>query len=172
MKPEVNSTWDATAAGMAADALYRKHAHALMRFLRHRGPEGQAEDLLQETFARALRRPETLAAARSERAWLFGIARHVAADAWRRVAHERELAEVDWPQPARVPDPRLEDLRRAIGGLSPALQAPLRMRLGEEASYQEIADRLDIPVGTVRSRLHHAMRALRQVLLDQEGKDE
>ena len=154
----------------STSTLYRENAPALLRFFRRKGPGGEAEDLVQETFARVLRRPGDLSGARSPRAWIFGIARHVAADAWRRVERDRKPPELEWPPPPRPQDARVEDLCLALRGLSPALQAPLRLRLAEDCSYQEIADRLGIPVGTVRSRLHNALKELRSVLRTREGE--
>jgi RNA polymerase sigma-70 factor (ECF subfamily) len=58
-------------------------------------------------------------------------------------------------------DPRLENMRAAIAGLPEALRETLALRLRAELSYEEIAETLQIPVGTVRSRLHDAVRRLR-----------
>ena len=56
-------------------------------------------------------------------------------------------------------------MREAIGRLDPALRQVLQLRLREEMAYEEIARFLNIPVGTVRSRLHYAVKNLRQALV-------
>ncbi|MFY9925422.1 MAG: sigma-70 family RNA polymerase sigma factor, partial [Opitutaceae bacterium] len=61
-------------------------------------------------------------------------------------------------------DERLELMRQAISRLPETQREPLLLKLQQELSYAEIADVLDIPVGTVRSRLHHAVLFLRQTL--------
>jgi RNA polymerase sigma-70 factor (ECF subfamily) len=147
------------------EALYREVGPDLLSYLRRAaGDLHTAEDLLHETFLQAARRVERLADAISVRAWLYAIARHVAATAYRRrrgierlptVLAEREAAE----------DPRLEQVRQAIAGLPATLQETLELRLRNGLSYEEIANVLQIPVGTVRSRLHGALRRLREALL-------
>jgi RNA polymerase sigma-70 factor (ECF subfamily) len=61
-------------------------------------------------------------------------------------------------------DPRLELMREAIGRLNAASRQVLELRLQRELSYEEMATTLGVPIGTVRSRLHHAVRQLRQHL--------
>lgn len=152
-------------------ALYRSHGPDLLRYLR-RAVGGaratpSAEDLLQETFVQAMRRADALAAVQSPRAWLFGIARHVALTAARRTRPMQPLdvgtASVGREGPGDE-DPRLESMRSAIAGLPQTLREALELRLREELSYQEIAEVLGVPVGTVRSRLHHAVQRLREAI--------
>src|SRR3954462_14329120 len=93
---------------------YREYGAVLLRYLGRRFGRGGADDLLQETFVQALRRPqgETV----SPRAWLFGIARHVGITAFRR----RKVM-VDLPESAAAPsaevDERLDAMRQAIAKL-------------------------------------------------------
>ena len=147
------------------EALYRETGRQLLTYLSQRAGSAAAEDLLQETFAAALRHPERLRASLSARAYLFGIARNLAATASRQAARE---AEPDFRDLAAVeessPDPRLDLMREGITRLKPEFREALEMRLQHELSYEEIAEALDVPVGTVRSRLHHAVNQLRRQL--------
>lgn len=144
--------------------LYRDLGPRLLAYFRHQRPiAGLAEDLLQDTFARAARQPGRLARARSARAYLFGIARHLSLDALRRRRPDtEELADLPADPPRE--DARLEAMRAAIAALDPIHREPLLLKLHHELDYAEIAEVLGIPVGTVRSRLHHAVRRLRDTL--------
>jgi len=122
-----------------------------------------AEDLLQETFLAALRGKDRVAEAFSPRGWLYGIARNVAVSALRRRKRVRPLPE-QVPATTETESPGLDRMRNAITRLPDILQETLTLRLREGLSYKEIAGVLDIPVGTVRSRLHRAVRELRRIM--------
>jgi RNA polymerase sigma-70 factor (ECF subfamily) len=145
------------------EQLYRDHASALLAYLRASfGWCGSANDMLQETFLQALRRKDRLSQADSQRAWLFGIARHVGLTAARMHRPTVSLDEVAPRQTA--PRNELDAMREAISGLSPLLRETLELRLRDRLSYEEIAQVMDCPIGTVRSRLHTAMQLLRTAL--------
>jgi RNA polymerase sigma factor (sigma-70 family) len=142
------------------EGLYNAHGQALLGYLRRSfGHAEAAEDLLHETFLQALRGLDRLTAAASPRAWLFGIARRVGLAALRR-RRMQPLPDGLAAAEAGQADERLERMRRAIGRLPPPQREALQLRLVEELSYEEIAAVLEIPVGTVRSRLHNAVRML------------
>jgi RNA polymerase sigma-70 factor (ECF subfamily) len=147
------------------DELYRQVGPPLLAFLNHRHRDRQmAEDLLQDTFAAVMRRPERLLSSASPRAYLFGVARNLSADA-HRTAHPTEALPTDLPQGQdETRDPRVFIVREAITDLNATWREVLELRLQAELSYEEIAAVLDVPVGTVRSRLHHAIKQLRQAL--------
>jgi RNA polymerase sigma factor (sigma-70 family) len=147
------------------EALYRDVGPDLLTYLRRAaGDLHTAEDLLHETFLQAARKLERLADAVSVRAWLYAIARHVAWTAYRRrrpgVALPAGLVASE-----EVEDPRMEPMRQAIEELPAAMRETLELRLRSGLSYEEIAEVLAIPVGTVRSRLHGALRLLRAALV-------
>jgi RNA polymerase sigma-70 factor (ECF subfamily) len=146
------------------ETLYRDVGPDLLSYLRRAaGDLHTAEDLLHETFLQAARRMERLSQAVSVRAWLYAIARNVAATAYRRKrATERLPAEL--ADAGGAEDPRLERMREAVADLPETLRETLELRLRDELSYEEIAEVLQIPVGTVRSRLHHALQRLRAAL--------
>lgn len=144
--------------------LYEAHGPILLRYLRRMtGNTESAEDLLQETFVQALRREDRLGDAVSPQAWLFAIARNLAISSLRRRKPASRLPE-DVPAVFREEDPRAEAMRAAILKLPAAQREALELRLRDELSYEEIAQALDIPVGTVRSRLHHAVKTLRETI--------
>ncbi len=148
-------------AGTRLETLYRELGPDLLSYLRRRlADRHAAEDLLQETFLQAARRLERVSQAVSPRAWLYAIARNVAATAARR---RRRVESLPVEIAAEVPpeDPRLTQVRAAIADLSETLRETLELRLRCELSYEEIATVLGVPVGTVRSRLHLALQRLR-----------
>lgn len=154
-------------ASQSFELLYRETGPGLLAYFRHQPAlDNSAEDLLQDTFIRALRRPDRLEAAVSPRAYLFGIARHVRQDALRRYRPVAALAGTE-SVPVETEDPRLESMREAIAALPEAQREALQLKLSHELSYAEIAEVLGIPVGTVRSRLHHAVLVLRATLQPQ-----
>ena len=145
--------------------LYRDMSPTLLAYFRRQPALATAaEDLLQDTFVRAIRGFDRLQASVSPRAYLFGIARHVSIDALRACRPTDELA-TEPPAPSAAPeDPRLDAMRAAIAILSEPQRETLLLKLNHELSYEEIAELLGIPVGTVRSRLHHALLHLRATL--------
>ncbi len=146
------------------ERLYREMGPALLGYFRRQPAlAGTAEDLLQDTFVRALKRIDRLQASVSQRAYLFGIARHVCIDALRRLRAVEELP-AETPAMTLTTDERLEPMRQAISELPEMQREALLLKLQQELSYVEIAEVLAIPVGTVRSRLHHAVLHLRQTL--------
>jgi RNA polymerase sigma-70 factor (ECF subfamily) len=145
--------------------LYRDLAPALLAYFRRQPTLGRlAEDLVQDTFVRAIRGVNRLQSSASPRAYLFGIARHVSIDALRQHRPTEEL--VDEP-PAETPPPvdeRLFVLQNAIAALPGPQRETLVLKLQHELSYEDIAEVLGIPIGTVRSRIHHAVAHLRAAL--------
>ena len=144
--------------------LYGQHASELYHYLARRCPDAAtAGDLLQETFLQVLRQPDQLAKVAMPRAWLFAIARNLLARHYRRRRDPQPIAQL-WYEPAEKKDDRLAAMREAIQNLSTELRDTLELRLEQELSYEEIAHVLDVPVGTVRSRLHNAVRQLRDLM--------
>jgi RNA polymerase sigma-70 factor (ECF subfamily) len=145
--------------------LYRDTAPALLAYFRRQPAlAGVADDLLQETFVRVLRGLGRLQLSVTPRAYVFGIARHVGLDALRARRPTEELP-ADAPAPGQVAeDPRLDLLRVTIAALPDLQREALHLKLHQELSYAEIAEVLGTPVGTVRSRLHHALAQLRATL--------
>ncbi len=98
------------------------------------------------------------------RGYLFGIARHLSQAAWSKRAEviplNAELHDVAEP----TQDDRVEAARETISALEPVQREILDLRFAQGLSYAEIAEALSIPIGTVRSRLHHAVAEVRHRL--------
>jgi RNA polymerase sigma-70 factor, ECF subfamily len=156
-------------------ALHEEHGGALFAYALRlaAGDRQRAEDLVQETFLRAWRHPESVDPRRgSPRAWLFTTARNLAIDAWRRRgARYREVVADVLPEP-RQPideaDRAVEAwlLAEALTRLSPAHREVLVECFYRGRSVSEAAADLGVPPGTVKSRTHYALRSLRLVLAE------
>jgi RNA polymerase sigma-70 factor (ECF subfamily) len=129
-----------------------------------------AEDAAQEAFIRAWRGLARYRPRSPFRNWLYRIATNVALDVLRR---ERETVDLDGlsvaasepgPEASVEGEERGERVQRAVLALPPASRAVLVLREYEGLAYQEIAETLDIPVGTVMSRLNYARKRLREAL--------
>jgi RNA polymerase sigma-70 factor, ECF subfamily len=131
-----------------------------------------AEDAAQDAFIRAWQhlpdyRPQT-----PLRSWLYRIAINAALDFLRRESanspdaiENLSLASPDLdPETITIEDERAEQLRRAVMSLPPTSRAVLVLREYEGLTYQQISEVLDIPVGTVMSRLNYARQCLRKLL--------
>lgn len=150
--------------------LVERHHTAIHGYVRRRLGDSEADDAAAEVFARAFRRRESFrsGAEESARPWLFGIAAHVLAE--RRRAEGRRMRAIERlaAQPAGQLAPGSEDvdpdLVRALRRLDGRDREALLLLAWAELSYDEIATALDVPVGTVRSRIHRARRRLSAVL--------
>lgn len=131
----------------------------------------EAEDVAQETFIRAwLALPKYHRLAGSWRAWLCRIAINLAIDFHRRQRPRLELDEalsdsVDGPPEQAEKQAQAQLVRYALAQLPPASRAALVLCEYEGLSYAEIAAALDIPLGTVMSRLNYARHRLRELLV-------
>lgn len=155
-------------------ALQREHGGPLLALLLRLcdGDRQRAEDLLQETLLRAWQHPEALHADgfASVRPWLSTVARRLAIDAIRaRRARPAEVAD-GVPEDARITADPAEraaaalDVRAAVKTLTPQHRDVLVLVYFRGASVAEAARALGVPPGTVKSRAHYALRALRREL--------
>jgi len=145
------------------EMLYNKHGSDILRYLyRLVGPK-MAEDVLQDTFVQAAIHVDRLDSVVSPRAWLFKVAKNMAFNHLRK--RKDVPVDIAWESLVQSPqqeDQRLESMRMAIRKLPPDQRETILLRWYDELSYEEIAQALQIPLGTVRSRLHHAIRKLHQ----------
>jgi RNA polymerase sigma-70 factor (ECF subfamily) len=136
----------------------------------------EAEDLLQETFIRVIRGAPRYEPRGEVTAWLYRIASNLLTSHWRR----QRLAPIPAPNEARLDaavdraDPEREGIGRAFAAQARAALARLPedqrlvfiLKVDEGLTYEEIAAALDCPVGTAKSRFHHAIRKLKGALIE------
>jgi RNA polymerase sigma-70 factor (ECF subfamily) len=152
--------------------LHAEHAAGLWGYCLHltEGDGARAQDICQETLLRAWRHPEVLARKpEATRGWLFTVARNIYIDEWRarKVRPETVTAEL----PDVVDDQDQVDrmlqgwvVAEAMTRLSPEHRAVLRECYFLGRSVAEASHELGVPEGTVKSRTHYALRALRLAL--------
>jgi RNA polymerase sigma-70 factor (ECF subfamily) len=152
--------------------IYDRHAGAIVRFLVRRvGEDG--EELLGDVFRIAFERRAAFDTGRADAApWLYGIAANLVAKHRRRAARRaRAVARVDRDRPGdeaeRViaivdADRRWPEVAALIAALPAGEREVVLLYAWEHLSYEQIAAALDVPVGTVRSRLNRARRRLRE----------
>ena len=156
--------------------LFDRHATTLYRYLLRRAGADEADSLLGELFRVAFERRIAYDLERTDaRPWLYGIATKLVAKHWR--SEERRLRATAQLVAHRVPSvdvadgvatrldaaelwPRVSDL---IAALPHGERDALLLFVWEELSYEEIATSLEIPIGTVRSRLNRVRRRLREL---------
>jgi RNA polymerase sigma-70 factor (ECF subfamily) len=144
----------------------------------------RAQDLVQDTYLKAIRARRSFVDGTNLKAWLFTILQNT----WRNRQRDRARSRVEFDsevveqsaEAAAGPRARLEtpeslllrdtlnaDLQAALDGLGEAFREVVWLRDVDELTYQEIADVLDIPIGTVMSRLSRGRRQLYEALTRQ-----
>ena len=163
----------ATSDAALIRVLYDEHAAVLWRYaMRLTGDQARAEDVVQETLLRAWQHPDAVEdPERSARAWLFTVARNMIIDERRSSRFRNEVATLDTAGSAEraAPDEVNAALDRLLIGdamaqLSAEHRAVIRRSYYLRWSTSQIAEDLGIAEGTVKSRLHYAVRALRLTL--------
>ena len=157
----------------AFSELVRTHAQGVLNVIyRMCGDMQIAEDAAQETFIQAWLRLSSYRPRTSLRNWLYRIAVNLAIDMLRKekrilpdAVEDLSLTDSEpGPEALAASSERMEMVQKAVLALPNASRAVLVLREYEGFSYQEIADALDIPVGTVMSRLNYARKLLRERL--------
>jgi RNA polymerase sigma factor (sigma-70 family) len=169
-------TGDQVAYGQLLEA-YRRQVLALVwRMVSNRE---EAKDLAQEAFIRAFKSLHTFDTSRSFPAWLFRITTNLCVDYYRRKKldtvsmtvdgdSEREERTIDLESPDIGPEERYEGRESAerLEKMIKSLPAPYRivilLRHQSDLSYEEIAEALNLPIGTVKARIHRAHKMLRE----------
>jgi RNA polymerase sigma-70 factor (ECF subfamily) len=150
-----------------AELIERWH-EPLWRYLRRMADADQtADDLVQDTWVRVLRGIAGLRDATRLRPWLFGIARRMAMDRLRAryarpSADERELEELAAPETDVTLESDLAALESGLAALPARERETLALYYLRELSIEQIAALLEVPAGTIKSRLFRARQLLRQ----------
>jgi RNA polymerase sigma-70 factor, ECF subfamily len=170
---ELFQEWQSGIADALATLVQRHHAPLVGYLYRLLGDAQQAEDLAQETFFRLVRHASSYRYPHPFLPWLYSIARNLARDYQgsgyqRHVDPNAELPEMlidDADPQIWVERQELQaDLLNALTQLSFEQREVLSLRFGQQLSVKEIADVLDVPAGTVKSRTFSALRLLRTSL--------
>ncbi|MFE9257660.1 sigma-70 family RNA polymerase sigma factor [Streptomyces sp. NPDC006879] len=166
--------WPRSRRGSTDEALirsvYEEHGNALLAYAtRLTGDRSAAEDIVQETLIRAWRHSEVLVNGKgSVRGWLLTVTRNIVTDRFRaKAARPKEVAgtaanpAVELDHADAVVDSMA--VLGALDQLSPEHRDVLTELYYRQLSVAEAADSLGIPAGTVKSRSHYALKALREV---------
>jgi RNA polymerase sigma-70 factor, ECF subfamily len=170
----------------AIAALMQHYQHRLYRYmLRMVRQPSTAEDLFQQTWLRVMERGPSYDPRRSFEGWLFAIAHNLAIDHLRR----RQPESLDEPLPSQsgatradlTPGSGADALEHVLAGERsvrvaeavaelPALSREIvTLRFEEEMKLEDIAEVMSLPLGTVKTRLHRAMKSLQQALSREAG---
>lgn len=144
------------------------------------GDPDEARDLVQETFVKALRGLGSFQEGTNFRAWMFRILRNTFLTS--RTGLDRRMTEqedetgfdeavvtLDTPELAVIRQADAEMVQQAIAKLTPAFREVLLLADIEEMKYQEVAEALGIPIGTVMSRLARARKHVREYIVQAAG---
>jgi len=172
-------------AGQAAsfELLVRRHAQELYQFaVRFTGNSVTAEDVVQETFLQVHNSAASFDPSRRFKPWLFTIAANKARDAIRRRTRRRELSfeaqvvpkdeaakrfvellssDADEPEDDLLIEERRRIVRDAVQAMPPKLREVLVLAYYHRLPYRDIAEIVEVPLGTVKSRLHAAVATFR-----------
>jgi RNA polymerase sigma-70 factor (ECF subfamily) len=153
-------------------ALFERYRCQMWRFFRRRIPDSaRAEELAQDAFVAVLQGSTRSEPRASFRSYLFGIAYNLWMADRRKFANRNPSAVLD-KEPAAPASPDPEEgiwVRRALDKLDADDREIVMLREYEQLSYQEIADLLQVPINTVRSRLFRARMALKEALAPRVG---
>ncbi len=134
------------------------------------GDANLAEDAAQEAFIRAWQSLHSYRPKSAFRNWIYRIATNAALDVLRRERETVDVAVLPLEHPGKGPEAAVvakelgERVRQAVLALPPTSRSVLVLRGYEGLSYQQIADTLGIPIGTVMSRLSYARKRMRESL--------
>jgi RNA polymerase sigma-70 factor, ECF subfamily len=159
---------------VAWEAIVRQHWRKVFNVAyKFVGTHDQAEDLTQDIFLKVFRSLETFDRRANFQTWLISVSRNLCIDHYRSVRKERQTIDRDVTSdqlspaaPGMSPLAALEHrdmaalLRQALQGLPPPLRTAVLLRDIQELSYQEIAGRLRLPEGTVKSRINRGRKEL------------
>ncbi len=153
---------------------YAVHAPMVLGYLKRLVPAADAEDVLQQAFLDVWRSRDRYDAARPLEPWLLGIARRRAIDHLRKLGRRADDRAVDVPDEVPSPEAFADQfadavtVRGALAGLPDDQREALVLAYFGGLSQSQIAERLGVPLGTVKARSFRGLRALAGVLVPQE----
>lgn len=164
---------DLPTSSLLEAAFARHHSELLGTLFYLLGNVHDAQDALQEAFVRAWPHRDKLAEVANVRAWLFRVVLNTGRDlrdsAWRRRRESLNGADdmtstLLGPDQQLLRDEELGQFRRALLSLSPPEQEVFLLRQNGELTYEEIAESVGAPVGTVKTRMRTALQKLREAV--------
>jgi RNA polymerase sigma-70 factor (ECF subfamily) len=172
---------DQAAWDLIVKQYWRKVFNVAYKFV---GKHDEAEDLAQDIFLKVFKSLDTFDRRANFQTWLISVSRNLCIDHYRSVRKERETidrdvdaAELTPASPDASPMAALEQrdrvalLRQAMAALPESLRTAVLMRDIQELSYQEIADALRLPEGTVKSRINRGRTELARQIRKLRGQD-
>ena len=156
----------------AFQTFYSRHAGRVLAYARQlaRGRLGHCaglvEDVAQEVFVTVWRRAASYRPDRGDPSgWLYTITRNKLVDHWRRQGKTAELGEIDSPSFTEEESGDLRvTMRQALARVAPDQRRAIEMAYFGGLTYEETARRLDLPVGTLKSRIRSGLKTLRTLL--------
>lgn len=159
--------------GEAGQALVERHYESVLRFFRTKAGE-DADDLVQQTFLRSVEHADRFRGESSFRGFLFGIARNVLFEHIRRKVRDgraspdfgvSSILDLD-PRASTLLFQRAEEraLVQALQNMPVEVQIVVELYYWEELSVDEVASAVEVPPGTVKSRLHRGRDLLRKAM--------
>jgi len=152
---------------------YERYAGRILAYVRAIGRQRDAaEDVVQEVFLSVWRKAASYRPDRGDVAgWLYTITRNRLVDRWRRRGGVTEESELDFDlmaSPERGAESKIVDLsvRKALAGLSADQRQALELAYFGGLTYEETAERLDLPLGTLKSRIRAGLARMRTILAE------
>ncbi|MGR3563602.1 MAG: RNA polymerase sigma factor [Heliomarina sp.] len=158
---------------IAMKELYERHQAGLYHFVRMKlGDAFEASDVMQDAFMEVWRRADRFKGQSSVKTWIYGIARNKAVDRIRRSTRMTLRETPDDTVPDETPSAlavieATSDavrLRACLEKLTAAQKSVVRLTFFEDLTYPEAAEVEGVPVGTVKTRIHHAKKLLMHCL--------
>lgn len=150
--------------------LVRRHQNSLLNFFRAMGVHTDTEDMVQDTFVRLFKYRRRYKPTAKFTTFLYLLARQVRIDALRKEKRRDNLTQGFTRESAvrehvpAVPRTPEFDIEAALNSLSDGMRAVVVLNIYQGLNYEEVAKTLDIPLGTVKSRMFQALHKMREFL--------
>jgi len=158
----------------AFEYLFNRYRDAIRRlFVQRTGGSDDADDLLQETFVKVYINLHRYSPDHTFGQWVYTIARNTFIDYVRRRQDDLPIDERFAAPVSNAPTPeesiinlqQRTQIEHCLGALAPHYRQLVRMRFFEEYSYEEIAAKLSLPLGTVKTRIHRARERMCRLIV-------